>query len=444
MDPASDVDRLSYEIFSILESKFLFGYDDPPKPKPLILSASAGTRPPPANGPFGRVRILSIDGVGLPADALLAAAALARLESSLRRRSGDPSARVADFFDVAAGSGAGGVLAAMLFTRGPDGRPLFAADEALRLVASWSGRSSTSRSFASQRRSAVGWLLRRRPGRLFRRVFGDATLRDTVKPVLIPCYDLATGAAFLFSRADAVEADGYDFRIREVCAATCADPAAAVEMKSADGRTHIAAVGGGVAMGNPTAAAITHVLNNKQEFPFATGVDDLMVLSLGNSDTSIESAKYRRKRQVPSASEIVRIAGEGAADMVDQAVAMAFGHNRTNNYVRIQANRFGSGNLIPKTSTVNELISSLEEKLSHKNVESMLFRGKKISEQTNSEKLEWVAGELIKEEERRKKSFIPIVVLKQVGASRSSSTLSSVVTATTASASTRTSTSPSL
>ena len=38
-------------------------------------------------------------------DALLADAVLARLEAELRQRAGDPDARVADFFDVAAGVG---------------------------------------------------------------------------------------------------------------------------------------------------------------------------------------------------------------------------------------------------------------------------------------------------------------------------------------------------
>ncbi|KAJ8506657.1 hypothetical protein OPV22_007543 [Ensete ventricosum] len=424
LEPSVDADKLSYEIFSILESKFLFGYDDPN----LLLSSS--TSPPAASAPrpAGRVRILSIDGCGRPSDALLAAVSLARLESSLRRRSCDPSARVADFFDVAAGSGAGGVLAAMLFTRGPDGRPLYAADEALRFLLAQTGRSSSGH-FAPARRGLLGWLLRRRPGAVLRRVFGDATLRDTVKPVLAPCYDLATGASFLFSRADAVEADGYDFRIREVCAATCADPAlgaAPVEMRSTDGRTWIAAVGGGVTMANPAAAAITHVLNNKREFPFAAGVEDLMVLSLGSTSGGSSGADGRR-RHVPSAAELVRIAGDGVADMVDQAIAMAFERNGLNNYVRIQANGFGSGNYNPKSSNATTLLSSLEETLSQKNVESSLFRGKKISDQSNGEKIEWFASELAKEDERRKKSRIPVVVLKQVVSPRTSSTAASIV-----------------
>ena len=83
-------------------------------------------------------------------------------------------------------------------------------------------------------------------------VFGDATLRDTVAPLLVPCYDLATGAPFLFSRADAVESDSFDFRLTDVCAATCAAAGAAAAVRSVDGRTAIAAASGAVAaMGNP-------------------------------------------------------------------------------------------------------------------------------------------------------------------------------------------------
>ncbi|WOL05071.1 patatin-like protein 3 [Canna indica] len=414
-----DGDKLSYEIFSILESKFLF---------PLYTSGSTSPCTPPAPLPpasAGRVRILSIDGGGSPSEGLLAAAALARMESALRRGAGDPSACVADFFDVAAGSGVGGVLAAMLFTRGHDGRPLFSADDALRLLLAESRRRRGG-GFASDGRTILRGMFRRSGG-LFRRLFGDSTLRDTLKPVLIPCFDLTTGASFVFSRADAVEADAYDFLIREVCAATCANAGAAVELRSLDGRTRVAAVGGGVALANPAAAAITHVLNNKQEFPFAVGVEDLMVVSLGTSGCKAASGT----------AELVRIAGEGASDMVDQAVSMAFGHNRANNYIRIQANGFMSGNCTPKMTNCSKLMEGIENVLlSHRNVESLLFRGKKISEQTNAEKLERFAEELIKEEKKRKKNSIPTVVLKQVMSPRTSS----ATTATTFTTMTTTST----
>ncbi|XP_065023748.1 patatin-like protein 3 isoform X1 [Musa acuminata AAA Group] len=417
-----DADKLSYEIFSVLESKFLFGLDDPNKLFfPTSSYSSAGASPRTAAGARGRIRILSIDGGGSPSDALLAAVALARLESSLRHRSGDPSARVAYMFDVAAGSGAGGVLVAMLFTRDHDGRPLFSATDALHLLLSESRRRG--RGFSSGRGLFRGMF--RRPGSFFRRIFGDATLRDTVKPVLIPCYDLARGAPFLFSRADAVEADGYDFRMWEVCAATCADAStAAVDLRSVDGRTRVTAVGAGVAMANPVAAAITHVLHNKPEFPFAAGVEDLMVVSLGASAPAPAA---------PGAAELVRIAGEGFADMMDQAVATAFGHRRASNYLRIQDTAFMSGNCTPKTTSSKSSVEATERVLSQRHVESLLFRGRgKISERTNDDELDRFAEELVKEEEWRKKGPIPTVVLKQVMTPRTSSaTTATTVTVTT-------------
>ncbi|XP_070672485.1 uncharacterized protein [Malus domestica] len=79
--------------------------------------------------------------------------------------------------------------------------------------------------------------------------------RDTLKSVLIPCYDMSSRASFLFSWADTVEMNCYDSKMMDVCAATSAQPA--VEVRSVDGRTKLMAVDGGIAMNNPTTAAIT-------------------------------------------------------------------------------------------------------------------------------------------------------------------------------------------
>ncbi|KAL5977356.1 hypothetical protein ACLOJK_021702 [Asimina triloba] len=420
LEPSFDVDKLSYEIFSILESKFLFGYDADPS---LYL---AGIGNSPVTGDLkarkdtaGKVRILSIDAGG-STDGILAAKSLARLESTLRQKSDDPDARIADFFDVAAGSGAGGILAGLLFTRGADGRPLFTAAGALKFLAENRGRISS--------KSGNGMLRRlfRSPKaeRVYRKAFSEYTLKDTLKPVLIPCYDLSSGAPFLFSRADAIETDGYDFKMMEVCSAT-ATGQRPVQMRSVDGRTPIVAVGGGVSMSNPTAAAITHVLNNKQEFPFCRGVEDLLVVSLGNGESNC--GMYGRRDPALSTGDYVRIAGEGVADMVDQTVSMAFGHLRDTNYVRIQANEFDTGKSQITSrhrsggDSIGSLLDAAEKMLGRKNLESVLFQGKKISERTNGEKLDGIAGELIKEQQRRKSSLFPTVMIKQMSPRTSSS-----------------------
>ncbi|RLN35011.1 patatin-like protein 3 [Panicum miliaceum] len=368
--------RLTYEIFSLLEAKFLFGRGD----------VAGG----PPRAPAGRVCVLSIDGGARASDGLLAGAALVRLEAALRRRAGSPAARLPDFFDVAAGSGAGGVLAALLFARGPRGRPLYAAEDALafllRRVRRGGGGWRAGGLLAPRRRGCGG------AGSAFGRALGELTLRDTVRPVLVPCYDLATRAPFLFSRADAAESPAHDFRLRDVCAATCAGGAAAVEVRSVDGGTRIRAVGGGAALGNPTAAAITHVLNNRREFPAAAAVGDLLVMSIGTGEAA-------------GRGEVARIAAEGVSDMVDEAVAMAFGHSRTTNYIRIQGTGSRRGGRAPRAcggETGEQAVWKAEAMLLQRSVESVLFQGRELAGETNAEKLERFARELAKEHARRR------------------------------------------
>lgn len=314
-DSNMGVDKLTYEIFSILENKFLFGCDPqyqnlspPAQPKsPQFLNL-----PPADHTVSGKVRILSIDAAG-STDGLLAAKSLSLLEATLRTKSGNPNARISNFFDVVAGSGVGGVLAALLFTRGKDGAPIFSAHQALQFITEHGGKFSTKPARTGIFGRVLGHSSSSKPRKLFKKVFGDLTLKDTLKAVLIPCYDLTTGATVLLSRADALEMDGCDFSMADVCGATVSNES--VELRSADGRKKMAAVGGGIAMNNPTAAAITHVLNNKQEFPFCKGVEDLLVVSLGNGETECSAGNLQHS----SPSTYIRIAGDGAADMVSSS-----------------------------------------------------------------------------------------------------------------------------
>ncbi|XP_074330650.1 patatin-like protein 7 [Apium graveolens] len=406
-----EADKLTYEIFSILENKFLFGHDASQQTLQLehLKSGKHVT---------GKVRVLSIDGGGAT-DGLLAAKSLVHLESHLQQKSNNPNARISHYFDVVAGSGAGGVLAALLFTAGKDGGPMFSAKEALKFMID--NRRKISKSMPEG-------LFRRFYGSLsssekvFGKIFGELSLKDTLKAVLVPCYDVNSGGPFVFSRADALEIDGYDFMIKDVCAATSAGRS--FDVKSVDRKTKITAFGGEVAMNNPTVAAITHVLNNKQEFPFCNGVEDLFVVSLGNGEAFTAGVTGNA---TPLPAALVKIAGDGVADMVDQAVSMAFGECASD-YVRIQANGVTGENHRSSKLGKKDLLPRVDEMLRMKSVESVLFKGKKLVDNSNLDKLELFSAKLIKEEERRKTSILPTVVLKQAGSPRTSSatTLSTV------------------
>jgi hypothetical protein len=49
-------------------------------------------------------------------------------------------------------------------------------------------------------------------------------------------------------------------------------------------------------MANSTAVALTHVLHNKHKFPFAVGIADLIVLSLGGSAAATCHSERRHWR----------------------------------------------------------------------------------------------------------------------------------------------------
>ncbi|XP_071734566.1 patatin-like protein 7 [Rutidosis leptorrhynchoides] len=436
-EPSIDTDKLSYEIFSILESKFLFGYDDHNVRKPKHLSPQLSVTPTASAGAQsmknqrGKICILSIDGGGMKT--IFAGKTLAYLEKALKQKSGNPNARIADYFDVAAGTGIGGVFTAMLFGNNNQNRPIFKADDTWRLLTEQGSRlygvkkpkSKFKRLFGGGSCNHARTGFETAMKELFTVNGKSLTLKNTLKPVLIPCYDLASSAPFLFSRADALETDSFNFNLWEVCSATSASPGLfdPVLMKSTDGKSSCVGVDGGLAMSNPTAAAITHVLHNKQEFPFVRGVEDILVLSLGTGQLLEGSCSYEKVKGWKDSQwcrPMARIYGDTLADTVDHSVAMAFGQTSSSNYVRIQANGSDLGQYSginvdsdPSPSNVKMLTTMADEMLRQKNVESVLFGGKKISEQTNFEKLDWFAGELVLEHQRRSCRIAPTVALKQ-------------------------------
>ncbi|KAI3854040.1 hypothetical protein MKX03_030220 [Papaver bracteatum] len=453
-EPSIDTDKLSYEIFSILESKFLFGYDDqklwiPKQISPPLTETAYEVAGSPGNdingvsafkNQRGKVCILSIDGGGMKG--ILAGKALAYLEQALKNKSGNPDARIADYFDVSAGTGVGGIFTAMLFSTKNHNRPIFRAEDTWKFLAEQGSRFYRASSKpglvkrilkggnGSSTSSGTGRLERAMKESFVAENGRCLTLKDTLKPVLIPCYDLSSSAPFLFSRADALETDSYDFRLWEVCRATSAEPGMfePVSMRSIDRQTRCIAIDGGLAMSNPTAAAITHVLHNKQEFPFVRGVEDLMVLSLGSGqllDGNFPYEEVQGWKVKDWAKPMARISGDGAADMVDHAVAMAFGQSRNNCYLRVQATGSnlcrGVANLDcdPSPGNVKKLVAAADEMLKQKNVESVLFGGKRVGELINYEKLDWFAGELVLEHQRRSCRIAPTVAFKQAATPRS-------------------------
>lgn len=347
-----DLTKVTLEIFSKLEHKWLSHCKEETTTK---------------------TRILSIDGGGTTA--IVAGAALIHLEDQIRLQTSDPHAHVVDFFDIVAGTGIGAILAAMITAADAFGRPMYTARESVRIITEKNSelykRKSTGvfrrrcRRFSSKNMDNVlkEVFVRKEDSRLL-------TLKDTCKPLLIPCFDLKSSAPFVFSRADATESPSFNFELWKVCRATSATPNhfKPFEFTSVDGKTSCSAVDGGLVMNNPTAAAVTHVLHNKRDFPTVNGVEDLLVLSLGNGSSN--SKTRENENRTCSTPLMVDIVLDGVSETIDQMLGNAFCWNRTD-YVRIQA--FGLG--------------SEEEVLKERGLESLPFGGKRLLTETNGNRI---------------------------------------------------------
>ncbi|KAL6339639.1 hypothetical protein AAG906_034724 [Vitis piasezkii] len=378
-----ELSKVTLEIFSKLEQKWL--------------SHCEGSK---------KTRVLSIDGGGTTT--VVAAAALVHLEDQIQLKTGDSHSRIVDFFDVVVGTGIGAVFAAMLTADDGSGRPLFSAKEAVRFL--------TEKQCEMFKIKHVGVFRRRRrfSGRSMDKVLKEAlrredgkvlTLKDTCKPLLVPCFDLNSSAPFVFSRADASESPSFDFELWKVCRATTATPSMfkPFALTSVDGKTSCSAVDGGLVMNNPTAAAVTHVLHNKRDFPSVNGVEDLLVLSLGNGSLTDPSRWRLRRDGECSTSTVVDIVLDGVSETVDQMLGNAFCWNRTD-YVRIQANGFGIQKVGPRMA---------EEVLKERGVESLPFGGKRLLTETNGQRIERFVQRLV----ASGKSSLPPSPLKEAAVS---------------------------
>ncbi|CAA6668967.1 unnamed protein product [Spirodela intermedia] len=364
-----ELTELTLRIFSVLERQW------------LVHDVGDGSfKFPPPQQQRRKTRILSIDGgCGFPALAT-ALASLVHLEQLLQAATGDPEARIADFFDIVAGTGTGGVLAVLLTASTERRGPLSAraAAELLRIDLPEKLRWSIFR-----RRRRRRMFSARSLETILRAALGSLTLRDTVKPLLVPCYDLLSGAPFVFSGAGAGESPALDFELWKVCRATSATPGLfePFHVASVDGATVCQAVDGGLAISNPASAAVTHVLHNKADFPSVGRVEDLILLSLG-------SGGERRSRRWPPRVAEMEIVMEGLSDAVDQILVNAFPGN-ADGYLRIQVNDSPGAAEEEKGKLTEEGLRRLGERIMReRGVESLPLGGKRLSALTNGERME--------------------------------------------------------
>src|SRR5581483_7166047 len=230
------------------------------------------------------LRVLALDGGGIRG--IIPATVLAEIE----RRTGK---RIAEMFDLIAGTSTGGILALGLATPDPatPTKPRHTADELVALYAE-KGGAIFNRSLGHRLLTLFGLLgskyAVRGLDRTLRTYFGDSRLKDAVTEVLITSYDLESRDSWFLARYKAKEdAAKNDFAMHDVARATSAAPTY-FRPKRLSQTPPTAMIDGGVFANNPAMCGYVEAIK-------LHGQQDIVVASLGTGQVKTP-IHYRQAR----------------------------------------------------------------------------------------------------------------------------------------------------
>lgn len=228
-------------------------------------------------------RILSIDGGGIRG--ILPGQILVMLEKILQQESRRADARIAEYFDLIAGTSTGGILACIMLA--PDDkkkRPRFSAAEAVSLyidrgdevfdLSLWQ-RIRSLGGVRDEKYSSAGLM------DALNDYFHDLKLSELLKPCMITAYDIRNRRAHFFRQHDAVAAPWKDFYVKDVARATSAAPTY-FEPARVKSLTNVPypLIDGGLFANNPALCAYAEARN----FPDKPTAANMLILSLGTGE----------------------------------------------------------------------------------------------------------------------------------------------------------------
>lgn len=263
-------------------------------------------------------RVLSIDGGGIRG--IIPGQVLVSFEKKLQDRSGNSKARIADYFDIIAGTSTGGILTCAYLK--PDSldasRPHFNAQEVVDLYLE-RGDEIFNIPVKHKIKSMGGLNDEKYPIEQFEDAlndyFGETKLSELLKPCLITSYDIKRRQGHFFTSHDAKVDPGWDYLVREVARATSAAPTyfECAKVKSLTNITY-PLIDGGVFVNNPALCAYAEVHKK-----FNATAKEMVILSLGTGFSKKEY-DYNSAKNWGLASwvqPLIDIMMSGVADVVD-------------------------------------------------------------------------------------------------------------------------------
>ncbi|KAI3972647.1 hypothetical protein MKX01_019305 [Papaver californicum] len=236
------------------------------------------------------VTVLSIDGGGVKG--IIPGVILAFIEAELQKLDGE-EVRLADYFDVVAGTSTGGLITAMITAPDSNNRPLYAAKEIVPFYLQHSPDVFPNKNSGRMLGSVVNLFSTmagpKYSGRdfrsLVRQLLGDTKINQTLSSIVIPTFDMRLLQPIIFSTSEAKRDVSKDALLSDVCISTCAAPtyfpSHYFKTKNSEGKVlkRFNLVDGGVAANNPPPS-----------MPWTT--EKYMIISIGTGNAKNEK-KYK-------------------------------------------------------------------------------------------------------------------------------------------------------
>lgn len=383
------------------------------------------------------ITVLSIDGGGIRG--VIPGVILAFLESELQKLDGE-DARIADYFDVIAGTSTGGLVTAMLTAPNEKNRPLFAAKDIRDFYLNECPKIFPQPSFPLFTNATK--VIKALAGpkydgkylhRLVKEKLGNTRLHQTLTNVVIPTFDINRLQPTIFSSYEVKQNQSLDALLSDICIATSAAPtylpAHYFETKDSAGKVRsFNLIDGGVAANNPALVAIGEVTKvitrgSPDFFPIKPmDYGRFLVISLGTGSskkegkyTAEEAAKWGVLGWLTSdgSTPLVDVFTQASADMVDLHISVVFqALHSEKNYLRIQDDKLNGVVSSVDKATKNNLqdLVKVGEKLlkapvSRVNLESGIFQPLN-NDETNEEALIRFA-KLLSDEKRLRETRSP-------------------------------------
>ncbi|CAH1439189.1 unnamed protein product [Lactuca virosa] len=308
---------------------------------------------PPAYGNL--ITILSIDGGGVRG--IIPSVILEFLEIELQKLDGE-NARLADYFDVIAGTSTGGLVTAMLTTPDEDNRPIFAAKDVKDFYLQHCPKifPHDSHPFAPATKVIKALSGPKYDGenlhKVIRETLQEKRLQETLTNVVIPTFDIKYLQPVIFSSYQLKKNPSLDAKLSDICIGTSAAPtylpSHSFQTKDTEGKLlrEFNLIDGAITANNPTLVAISEAQGHQN-------------FKKSMMQQSHPVGGFWVGWLVEALTPLVDVFTQASGDMVDYHISTVFqALHSEENYLRIQDDTL-SGDLTSMDLATHENLENL-------------------------------------------------------------------------------------